>query len=241
MMLRKIMPIILLIQITTAAEVKPPLFQLTETERQQSCPIDIYDPFEPANRRIYRFNAAFDDYIFMPIVRCYRRITPKPLRRGLSNFFGNIGEIPTFINCILQGKIADSGKTAERFIINSTIGIAGLMDVATDMGVSKKREDFGQTLGTYRLGNGPYLIIPIFGPSNLRDFTGRAVDLTTLYVIGLHGLHNKNCDWCAPAIILNAIDQRHQQPFEYYEQGTPFEYEFVRYLYSRQRDKQIRK
>lgn len=240
-MIKFIITAVLVTNIAIAQETRQPLYRLNESELQRSYPIDIYDPLEPLNRRIYRFNAAFDDYIFMPVVRGYRRITPKRLRRGVTNFFGNLGEIPSFINCILQGKIADSGKTAERFIINSTLGIAGIMDVATDMGVKKKREDFGQTLGFYRLGNGPFLVIPILGPSNLRDFTGRAIDFATMREIDLLRLQSKNRDWRAPVTTLKVIDLRHLQKFQYYEQGSPFEYEFVRYLYSRQRAKQIRK
>jgi len=214
-----------------------------ETEIKQGVhyPIDdVLDPFEVVNRRIYDFNYYFDSYVFLPVVNAYRFLLPDYAEQRVSNFFGNLGEIGNFANNLLQFKPRATGITLSRFLINSTAGIAGLWDHATAMGLLRQPEDFGQTLGHYGAGHGPYLVLPILGPSNLRDTGGFVVDTTTYTLLGPPS-------WSDEEVVdsglwgLNAIDQRHRQPFRYHASGSPFEYEIVRYLYTKKRDLEIAK
>lgn len=134
------------------------------------------DPFEGVNRTIFDFNTALDKSIIEPIAVSYKENTPQNVQNGVSNFFSNLKEAPTFANQILQFKLTNAIDTAMRFIVNSTIGLAGIVDVATEMGWKKHNEDFGQTLGFYGIESGPYLVLPLLGPSNLRDMTTLIVD-----------------------------------------------------------------
>jgi phospholipid-binding lipoprotein MlaA len=134
------------------------------------------DPFESINRTIFNFNTTLDKHIFEPVAREYKEHTPDIAQTGVSNFFSNLKEVSTFTNQILQLKLTDAMDTTMRFIFNSTLGLGGLIDVASEMGWKKRNEDFGQTLGFYGFGSGPYLVLPIFGPSNLRDISMIPVD-----------------------------------------------------------------
>ena len=135
----------------------------------------VYDPWEGMNRRIYNFNAVFDEYVFLPVVRAYEFVLPKFAQTGVTNFFNNLGEINNLMNSLLQGKIVKVFNTFGRIAMNTTVGIGGLIDVATYEGVKRENEDFGQTLGFYGIGPGPYLILPVAGPFNLRDASGWVV------------------------------------------------------------------
>ena len=143
--------------------------------------LDVYDPLEPFNRAIYNFNAGFDRYVFLPIVRAYEFVTPDFVENRVSDFFDNINEIPTFANALLQLKPATRPRSATRFMVN-TLFTGGLFDLAPPGGVPQQREDFGQTLGYWGLGAGPYLVIPVLGPSNLRDGTGIVADAAAVVV-----------------------------------------------------------
>lgn len=207
--------------------------------------IDAYDPLEGFNRRIYKFNAKFDEYVFLPVVRGYEFITPDFIEDMISNFFSNLAEIKTLTNSLLQFKGQKIVKTTGRIIINTTVGIAGLFDPATSMSFQRQDEDFGQTLGFYGLGNGPYLILPILGPSTFRDTAGIAVD-TFVYnfvlneIIDELGMRDSEEDLLRLSLfVVNAIDTRHNQSFRYYETGSPFEYELIRLLYLKKRLLQI--
>jgi phospholipid-binding lipoprotein MlaA len=224
-----------------ALPIIPPMHSLSEVQKQEYTMINVYDPIEPFNRIIYFFNAKFDKYIFLPIVNIYEFITPDLIENGISNFFSNIGEIRNFTNTLLQLKFSRSLKTGARFIVNSTVGIGGIWDPATRfLGIFQHREDFGQTLGYYGLGPGPYLVIPIAGPSNLRDATGLVVDsfiFNALYPFDFgDGLETKT-----PFYFVRAVDQRHRISFRYYETGSPFEYDLVRLLYLKVREAEIAK
>ncbi|VGO22628.1 MlaA family lipoprotein [Pontiella sulfatireligans] len=207
--------------------------------------IDVYDPWEGFNRRMYRFNYGFDKYFFLPVVKTYEFILPKPVEKGVSNFFGNLGEVNTCANCLLQAKGGKAGKTAGRFVINSTVGILGLFDVATKMGIHGQDEDFGQTLGVWGVGNGPYLVLPVLGPSCVRDTGGIVVDGVghSLLVNGLIGTlgmtDNEERNLSLGLSALRAVDKRHQIGFRYYETGSPFEYEMVRMLITEKRIIQV--
>jgi len=200
-------------------------------------PIDANDPFEGFNRRIYKFNAIFDDKVFLPVVRGYECILPKAAEKGVSNFFSNLGEVTNLLNTLLQCKVKGFGKTVGRVAINTTVGVAGFWDPAARMGIMRQNEDFGQTLGFYKVGSGPYLVLPLLGPSSLRDTGGLVVD-TLAYNTMVHSLldaGNLNTgeeDKIQGALLLlSAIDARHKESFRYYETGSPFEYELIRFLY----------
>lgn len=132
----------------------------------------VADPWEGFNRNVYRFNFYLDKYLFLPVVRGYEFVTPAFLQQGVSNFYNNIGEVRTLTNSLLQGKGTESAKTLGRFLTNSTVGLGGLFDPATKFGLERQYEDFGKTLGHWGAGSGPYLVLPVFGPSSARDAGG---------------------------------------------------------------------
>ena len=134
------------------------------------------DPLEGLNRGIYKFNDTADKAVIKPIAGAYKAVLPSPVRTGVNNFFDNLGTVVTAINDLLQFKFSKAMDDAGRFVINSTVGILGVIDVASMDNVPKHNEDFGQTLGYWGVGNGPYLVLPFFGPSSLRDTTGLVVD-----------------------------------------------------------------
>ncbi len=135
------------------------------------------DPLEPLNRAVFGFNEVVDDNVLEPVAKVYRYVTPDPVERSVSNFFNNLEEINTIVNSTLQLKLDKTISSSSRFVINSTVGILGLFDVASSLGIERHREDFGQTLGHYGVSPGPYLVLPFFGPSSLRDAPGFYVDV----------------------------------------------------------------
>jgi len=137
-----------------------------------STPSNVDDPWESWNRSTLEFNEDFDDIIMKPLAKGYLFSTPEPIDRGVSNFFNNIDDIGISINSLLQLKFIDSATDISRFIINSTIGIAGVIDVATMIDLAKHNEDFGQTLGVWGVPSGPYLVLPFWGPSSPRGTAG---------------------------------------------------------------------
>lgn len=137
---------------------------------------DPKDPWERFNRGVYTFNDTLDRAILKPVATGYRFVTPEFAEQGVSNFFSNIGDVGVAFNNTLQFKFLDAASDVGRIIVNSTIGLLGLIDVASRIGLRKHDEDFGQTLGYWGLGTGPYIVLPIWGPSNLRDGPGKVVD-----------------------------------------------------------------
>ncbi|MBU4433015.1 MAG: VacJ family lipoprotein [Alphaproteobacteria bacterium] len=137
------------------------------------------DPWERLNRQTYALNASLDRAVFAPITHGYRRAAPTPVQRGLSSLVSNFREPRTVLNGLVQGRPGLAGRSAGRFVVNSTAGLFGLIDVATPLGLEAGQADFGQTLGRYGIGPGPYLIIPVLGPHNVRDAIGRVVDTMT--------------------------------------------------------------
>ena len=135
---------------------------------------EINDPYENLNRKTYEFNENLDEKIAKPIAELYSKFPP-PIKNGVTNFFNNLEEVDTFINQLLQGKPKESLNDLTRFIINSTIGLAGFIDVASKIGLERHEEDFGQTLGVWGVGQGPYIMLPVLGPSTLRDTFSRPV------------------------------------------------------------------
>ncbi|MEX0623863.1 MAG: VacJ family lipoprotein [Saccharospirillum sp.] len=136
-----------------------------------------HDPFEPTNRFIYRVNDGLDQAILRPLSVTYQAVTPDPFERGVRNFFQNIGEGRNASNNLLQGKWRATGSSTGRFLINSTVGLLGVFDVARHIGIERKVEDFGQTLGVWGMGPGPYLVLPLLGPSSIRDSSGFLGDI----------------------------------------------------------------
>ena len=136
---------------------------------------EINDPFEELNRDIFIFNEKLDEKLLKPAALTYRKVTPQFARTGVTNFFNNLEEIDTTINQVLQGEIKYAFNDAGRFVINSTIGLFGLIDVASKMGLERHEEDFGQTLGVWGFNSGPYIMIPFLGPSNPRDLLSRPI------------------------------------------------------------------
>jgi len=198
--------------------------------------IDVYDPIEPVNRALYRFNAVFDEYLFLPVTRAYEFITPVFLQDRISGIFSNISEVRNLTNSILQARPKTSATVFTRFLINTTIGIGGMWDPATDLGFLKHEEDFGQTLGWWGLKQGPYIVLPIFGPSSLRDTTGLVGDSAAQYFYLYQPTDmDQNIGAGAAYTGGNAVDTRHNIPFRYYQTGSPFEYDLVRLLYTKKR------
>lgn len=137
------------------------------------------DPWEGFNRKVFAFNDTLDRYALKPAARGYRFVTPDPVEAGVDNFFSNLGEIGTTLNSLLQAKPGNAGIATGRFLINSTLGILGLVDVATHMELTGREEDFGQTLAAWGVGEGPYVVLPLLGPSTVRDTAGLPVDAYT--------------------------------------------------------------
>ena len=203
------------------------------------------DPMLSYNKSMYRFNYNFDQYVFLPVVNSYEYITPTPVQTGVSNFFNNIAEIRTLYNSLFQLKGAKALTTTGRFITNSTIGIAGLFDPATALGMKRQDEDFGQTLGYWGVPPGPYVVLPLLGPGTARSSAGFLVDSGVHYAIStaidLPGKIDNGKTIQAGVTALKVIDNRHQQSFRYFDSGYPFEYELVRFLYREKRELAVMK
>ncbi len=135
------------------------------------------DPWEGFNRKVFVFNDTLDTYALKPVAKGYRAVTPDPVEDGISRMFSNLGEIVNVLNDVLQGKFSQAGNDTGRFLVNTTVGLVGFFDVAKDFGMPKSDgEDFGQTLGVWGVNDGPYVVLPLLGPSTLRDAPARFVD-----------------------------------------------------------------
>jgi len=137
------------------------------------------DPFEDINRTVYGFNETVDDNLLEPVSRAYKDHVPEVAQDRVSDFFGNLRDVSTLANQILQFKPVEGVETLGRILVNSTIGLGGLFDVASDMGLTTDDEDFGQTMGVWGVEEGPYVVIPLLGPSTVRDGVGLFVDTTS--------------------------------------------------------------
>jgi phospholipid-binding lipoprotein MlaA len=208
----------------------------------------VDDPWEGFNRTMYKFNYRFDKYVFLPVVNTYEFILPTFVQTGISNVFNNIGEVKTLYNSLFQLKGEKALTTLGRFVTNTTIGIGGLFDPATSFGLTRYEEDFGQTLGKWGVGTGPYVVLPVLGPNTARSTGGLVFDSGVRYAIttsifnSVGGMSDGTESTIKNSITaVEAIDTRHKQPFRYYESGYPFEYYMVRYLYRQQREFAIMK
>ena len=153
---------------------------------------DPRDPYEPMNRAIYKFNDEFDKAIAKPVAEAYRAFVPDVVRTGVGNFFSNINDVLVALNNTLQGKIPDALHDLGRVAVNTTLGVLGFRDVATELGVPKNNEDFGQTLGRWGVRDGPYIVLPILGPSSVRDTFGWVGDIYTSPLVGVDNVNLRN-------------------------------------------------
>ena len=196
------------------------------------------DPLEGLNRGIYKFNDTADKAVIKPVAGAYKAVVPTPIRTGVNNFFSNLGTVVTAINDLLQFKFGKAMDDSGRFVINSTFGILGLVDVASMDNVPKNNEDFGQTLGYWGVGNGAYIMLPLLGPSTLRDTGGLVVDTWAFDPLGYidepaarNGLY-----------VLKFIDKRAQYlpASDLLDEAALDPYAFMRDAYLQRRDSQIR-
>ena len=189
------------------------------------------DPWEGFNRKVYGFNKAIDTAIAKPLAKGYKAITPDFVETGVSNVFDNIRDIPNFINNLLQGKGKDSLSDLSRFVINSTLGIAGLWDPASSMGLVKHDEDFGQTLAYWGVPDGPYLMLPILGPSTVRDTSALPVDSQ---LNPINYIDDRTTKYSL--LLMDLIDKRASLlSFEDQLEAAVDEYSFVRDVYLQNR------
>lgn len=169
---------------------------------------EVYDPFEGVNRAIFSFNNAADKIVLEPVAKGYKKL-PSPIQSGVGNFINNLKLPLAAVNQLFQGQGRNAIESTGRFLVNSTIGIFGLIDVADNIGLDQKEEDFGQTLATWGVGDGFYIVLPLFGPSNLRDTTGMLMTMMT-DPINAYATSQGEA-WAIPMrTAANAIDQRSQ-------------------------------
>ena len=202
---------------------------------------ETQDPWEELNRGTFAFNKFFDKYVLAPLAKGYRIILPDELRTGVRNFFNNLKEPWTSINSALQGDFKNTGNSIARFCLNTTIGLLGIFDVATNLGFEKQKEDFGQTLAVYGVAPGPYLVLPLLGPSTVRDAIGRVTGFVADPVtIALEREGKENWIWIGTAI--KGIDFREQnlEKIDNLEATSVDFYATVRSLYLERRNRMIR-
>lgn len=165
---------------------------------------DKRDPLESFNRSVHNFNTVVDNAVARPVANAYQYVMPDFAETGVSNFFSNLGEVGTIVNDVLQGKFSQALQDLQRFVFNSTFGVLGLFDVASHMDLPKHNEDFGQTLATWGVGDGAYLVLPFLGPSTVRDASGLLIDLG--YLDPVVYVSDDEARWSL--IALRAIDRR---------------------------------
>jgi phospholipid-binding lipoprotein MlaA len=161
------------------------------------------DPLEPMNRSISKFNDTLDDNLLKPVATGYRDYIPQPVQTGVGNFFGNLSDVFSTVNSGLQLKGRDTAESLMRVVVNTTLGIYGIFDVATEIGLQRHREDFGQTLGYWGVPDGPYLVLPVFGPSTVRDTSTLPLEFSTDFVAKHDVVAERNV-----AVVARIVDKR---------------------------------
>ncbi|WP_144139168.1 VacJ family lipoprotein [Paraburkholderia sp. BCC1884] len=194
------------------------------------------DPFEPVNRVVFNFNDGLDRYVAVPVAKGYQKVTPQPLRTAVSNFFSNLGDLSNAANALLQLKITDATEDLVRFAFNSTFGLGGLLDWATPAGLPKHHQDFGLTLGHWGVPSGPYLVLPLFGPSTVRDSMGLIVD------VKFNPLNYMEPAVRNPLYLLQFVSVRSDLlgATDLLQQAALDKYSFVRDAYTQQRKARLR-
>lgn len=199
----------------------------------------VSDPWESLNRRVYHFNQRVDEKVVMPVIRGYRFVTPRVVRQGVNNFWDNFTDVGNLANSLLQLKPKRSLQTTGRLLVNTTVGVLGLWDPATRIGLQRQDEDFGQTLGHYGVPAGPYVMLPGLGPSSARDAGGRLVDWVGMDQINYINISRNSSEY--PALLaLRLINARDATPFSFGQLNSPFEYEKLRYIFTQARVLQVR-
>jgi phospholipid-binding lipoprotein MlaA len=200
-------------------------------------PSQASDPLEPVNRGVFWVNDKFDVYMLTPVAKGWDFVAPDPVQTSVANFFRNLRFPVHFLNDVLQGKARAAGHDVARFVVNSTAGVVGLFDPATRLGLKRSDEDFGQTLGHYGVPSGPYLVLPLLGPSNVRDTAGGIADgaatvrpffVDTLVTIGVRAGEAVN----ARSRVIDEIEEERASAFDWYV--------FVRDAYLQRRRAQVR-
>jgi phospholipid-binding lipoprotein MlaA len=194
------------------------------------------DPFEPVNRAVFNFNDGLDRYVAVPVAKGYQKVTPQPLRTAVSNFFSNLGDLSNAANALLQLKITDATEDIMRFAMNSVFGLGGLLDFATPAGLPKHHQDFGLTLGHWGIPSGPYLVLPLFGPSTVRDSMGLIVD------VKFNPLNYMEPAVRNPLYVLQFVSVRSDLlgATDLLQQAALDKYSFVRDAYTQQRRARLR-
>ena len=194
------------------------------------------DPLEPMNRAVFNFNDGVDRYVAVPVAKGYQKVTPQPLRTAVSNFFSNLGDLTNAANALLQLKITDATEDLVRFAFNSTFGLGGLLDWATPAGLPKHHQDFGLTLGHWGIPSGPYLVLPLFGPSTVRDSMGLIVD------VKFNPLNYMEPAVRNPLYVLQFVSVRSDLlgASDLLQQAALDKYSFVRDAYTQQRRARLR-
>lgn len=207
----------------------------------------INDSLEPFNRRMYAVNTQLDRKIAYPISRVYAAIVPKPIRKGISNFYNNFSEIPTFVNSILQLKPGKAANALGRFVVNSTVGLLGVTDVAKNMGMKRDPETMGDTLGHYGVGTGSYLVLPFYGPSTIRDTVGTGIDNITEGAVRRVAEEKLFFDtdvfdkdvYGFTRPVVTGLNARSLFSMRYGDLNSPFEYDLVKAFYYNYRKIQV--
>lgn len=199
---------------------------------------DPRDPLEPFNRTMHSFNEGVDRVALKPLAKGYQAVAPDVVQNGVRNFYSNLDDVTVFANSLLQFKGEQATSDFLRVVFNSTFGLLGLIDIATPMGLKKHNEDFGQTLGKWGVGSGPYLVLPFFGPSSFRDGVGLAVDtVTTDLVYDIEDIPTRN-----GTLALRIVSRRADllEAKEAIEEAALDNYEFTRDFYLERREVLIR-
>jgi phospholipid-binding lipoprotein MlaA len=194
------------------------------------------DPLEPLNRTVYNLNDGLDRVIFKPVATAYKEITPSPVRTGVNNFFNNISDVWSVVNNALQLKPKETLETGMRVAFNTVFGFAGVLDIGTEMRLARNKQDFGQTLGYWGVGSGPYVVLPFFGPSSVRDTVGTVVDSRVDLVNNVKNVPNRNS-----LIGLRVVDKRTEflGATDVLDQAALDKYSFTRDLYLQRRASSI--
>ncbi|AMO98405.1 vacJ like lipofamily protein [Collimonas arenae] len=195
------------------------------------------DPLEGFNRAMFSFNDTLDKVALKPVATAYRSWLPSFVQTGIHNFFGNIGDVWSSVNGFLQGNVADGTSDVMRVAVNSTLGLGGLLDISSEAGLQKHNKDFGQTLGKWGIGSGPYLVLPLFGPSNIRDTAALPVDF-----YGDLWSYKYPVRWRNTGSVVRLIDKRANllDAGDLLEDAALDKYQFVRDAYTQRRQSQIK-
>lgn len=232
--LKKLLTLAAILAVTAGAAHAAPAKNKAAVE---PAPASVSDPLEPFNRAIFAFNQAFDKYAFRPVAYGYRYITPRPIRNSIGNATNNLFEPINMLNAFLQGDFTQGVTSFWRFLINTTVGIGGLNDVASEAGLKARTEDFGQTLGVWGVGSGPYIMLPILGPSNLRDGVGLVAD--TLSHPLYYYLDTSDAIWTASGVAL-VRRERLLDPIDDINASSLDPYVTYRSIYNQRRAAQIK-